>query len=339
MTRPTLISRRSSYPRPHLSSVPGLKFSTTTSASEMSRRARFCPSSSRRLRVTDFLLRAMIGHQRVCPSLRWRPQTRMGSPFPGGSSLMTSAPRSPRSWPQKGPARRLPISTTRTPSRGHGPLTLSAICVLLEGSYDEIASLVDVLAHADLHPVGVAFLQGFQDPTVILVGDGPLVGRIPEERLEHERYLHGAVDEALQSPVAAGLHDGSVELLIQCDEDPDLIFVVIEPAGESLHLPGQLPHALQLAPLYPSCRPPGGVAFEDGPQVVDVPHVLDGERAHGGPAVWRDLDEPLGLEHGESLAYRRPAHPEPLCELLLDQTLLRTILARQDQTAQPLQGP
>src|SRR5215213_9795174 len=203
MTRPGLILLRASYPRPHFSSVPGLKFSTTISPPEMRRRARSCPSRSRRLMVTDFLLRAMIGHQRVRPSLRWRPQARMGSPLPGGSSLMTSAPKSARSWPQKGPASRLPISTTRTPSRGRGPLTLSAIRVLLEGSYDEIASLVDVLAHDDLRPVGVAFLQGFQDPTVILVGDGPLVGRIPEERLEHERYLHGAVDEALQSPVAA----------------------------------------------------------------------------------------------------------------------------------------
>src|SRR5215212_4848026 len=339
MTRPELISRKFSYPKPHLSSVPGLKFSTTTSASEMSRRARFWPSSSRRLRVTDFLLRAMMGHQRVCPSLQWRPQTRMGSPLPGGSSLMTSAPRSPRSWPQKGPARRLPISTTRTPSRGRIPLVLSAIHVLLQCLQDEISSLVDVLAHYGLRLLSLPFLQGFQDPAVILVGDGPLVGRIPEERLEHERYLYGTVDETLQAPVTASPDDGSVELLIQRDEGPDLLLMVIEPAGESLHPTGQVPQALQLAPLYPFRRPPGGVALEDGSQVVDVPHILDGERAHRGPAIRRDLDQPLGLEHGESLAYRRPTHPEPLRELLFDQTLLRTILARQDQTTQPLQGP
>src|SRR5215210_9063476 len=158
MTRPGLMPLRASYPRPHFSSVPGLKFSTTTSASEMRRRARSCPSPSRRLMVTDFLLRAIMGHQRVCPSLRWRPHTRMGSPLPGGSSFMTSAPKSARSWPQKGPARRLPISTTRTPSRGRGPLPLSAIHVLLEGSYNEVASLVDVLAHDDLRPVNVVLL-------------------------------------------------------------------------------------------------------------------------------------------------------------------------------------
>src|ERR671921_1911598 len=158
MTRPGLIPLRSSNPRPHFSNVPGLKFSTTTSASEMSRRASSCPSSSRRLMVTDFLLRAMMGHHRVRPSLRWRPHSRMGSPLPGGSSFMTSAPKSARSWPQKGPASRLPISTTRTPSRGRVPLSPSAIHILLEGSYDEVAALVDVLAHDDLRPVGVAFL-------------------------------------------------------------------------------------------------------------------------------------------------------------------------------------
>src|ERR671913_2400371 len=180
MTRPGLMPLRTSYPRPHFSSVPGLKFSTTTSASEMSRRARFCPSSSRRLRVADFLLRAMMGHHRVRPSLRWRPQTRMGSPLPGGSSFMTSAPKSARSWPQKGPASRLPISTTRTPSSGRVPLSPSAIHILLEGSYDEVAALVDVLAHNDLRPAGVAVLQRFQDLAVIVVGDHPLVRRVPE---------------------------------------------------------------------------------------------------------------------------------------------------------------
>src|SRR5215213_4484876 len=158
MTRPGLMPLRSSYPRPHFSSVPGLKFSTTTSASVVRRRARSCPSSSRRLTVTDFLLRAMMGHQRVCPSLRWRPHTRMGSPLPGGSTFMTSAPKSARSWPQKGPASKLPISTTRTPSRGRTPLLLSAIHILLEGSYNEVAALVDMLAHDDLRPVGVASL-------------------------------------------------------------------------------------------------------------------------------------------------------------------------------------
>src|SRR5215210_3579869 len=154
MTRPGFVSASSLYPRPHLSIVPGLKFSTSTSASAISRRARSCPSSSRRLSVTDFLLRAMIGHQRVRPCFRWRPHTRIGSPLPGGSTFMTSAPKSPRSCPQKGPASRLPISTTRRPSSGR-PLRIH---VLLQGPYYEVPSLVDVLAHHDLGPLRVAGL-------------------------------------------------------------------------------------------------------------------------------------------------------------------------------------
>src|SRR5919112_3461974 len=241
MTRPGLISLKSSYPRPHRSKVPGLKFSTTTSALAMRRRATSCPCSSLKFRVTDFLLRAMIGHQRVRPSLRCLPQRRMGSPLPGGSTLMTSAPKSARSWPQKGPASRLPISTTRTSSRGRGPLAPSAIYFLLECSYNEIASLVDVLAHDDLRPVRVAPLQGPQDLAVVMVGDDPLVGRVPEEGLEHERYLYRAVDEMLQSPVAARLHDDAMKLLVEPDEGPCLLFVILEPSGKTLHLPRELP--------------------------------------------------------------------------------------------------
>src|SRR5918997_2959983 len=207
MTRPGLVSLRSSYPRPHRSSVPGLKFSTTTSALAIRRRANSCPCSSRKFRVTDFLLRAMMGHHRVRPSLRCRPHSRMGSPWPGGSTLMTSAPKSARSWPQKGPASKLPISTTRTPSRGRGPVSTSAIHVLLQCSYDEVAPLVDVLAHDDLRPVRVALVKGLQDLAVVMVGDDPLVGRVPEKGLEYERYLHRALDEAVQAPVAARLHD------------------------------------------------------------------------------------------------------------------------------------
>src|ERR687890_39347 len=338
ITRPGLIPLRSSYPRPHFSSVPGLKFSTTTSDPEMRRRARSCPSSSRRLMVTDFLLRAMIGHQRVRPSLRCLPHCRMGSPLPGGSSFITSAPKSARSWPQNGPASRLPISMTGTPSRGRGPLPFSAIFVILEGPYNEVASLVDVLAHDDLGPVRIAFFERFQDLTVIAVRDDPLVRRVPEKGLEHEGYLDGAVDEALQTPVAAGVDDGAVELLIERDEGPYLLLVILEPASQTLHPTDQLPQSLQLTPLYAFCGPPRSVSLEYGTQVVDVPHILGGERTYRCPAVRRYLDEPLSLEHGESLPYRRPAPPEPLRELLLDQTLLRAVVTRQDQSPQPLQN-
>jgi hypothetical protein len=50
---------------------------------------------------------------------------------------------------------------------------------------------------------------------VIVVGDDTLVRRVPEKGLEHERYLDGAVDEALEALVAARLDDGAVELLVE----------------------------------------------------------------------------------------------------------------------------
>src|SRR5512146_347906 len=49
----------------------------------------------------------------------------MGSPLPGGSTLMISAPMSPSSWPQKGPAISWPISTTRSPASGPAGATVS----------------------------------------------------------------------------------------------------------------------------------------------------------------------------------------------------------------------
>src|SRR3954471_22455092 len=42
----------------------------------------------------------------------------MMSPAPGGSILMTSAPRSPSSWPANGPAMNAPSSRTRRPASG-----------------------------------------------------------------------------------------------------------------------------------------------------------------------------------------------------------------------------
>src|SRR6476620_5387531 len=46
------------------------------------------------------------------------PQPRVSSPTPGRSILITSAPRSARSWPHHGPARMRASSSTRTPASG-----------------------------------------------------------------------------------------------------------------------------------------------------------------------------------------------------------------------------
>src|SRR3989338_10727466 len=103
---------------PHFSSVPGRKFSTTTSALAIKVRAMSRPSSVRRSIVTDFLLRPITGHQGDSPLGLERPHWRIGSPTLGSSSLITSAPKSPNTCPQKGPAISEPISITRNPESG-----------------------------------------------------------------------------------------------------------------------------------------------------------------------------------------------------------------------------
>src|SRR3990167_5731685 len=110
MMRRGLIAFSASYPSPHFSSVPGRKFSSRKSASPTRRRTMSCPSGSRRLAVMHRLPRATTDHQSGKPS---RPHSRMGSPCPGGSTLITSAPMSAKIWPQNGPAMSWPSSMTR----------------------------------------------------------------------------------------------------------------------------------------------------------------------------------------------------------------------------------
>jgi hypothetical protein len=110
---------------PHFSSVPGRKFSTTTSALSIRARATSRPSGARRSRVTELLLRPITGHQGEWPLGLVRPHWRIGSPALGSSSLMTSAPKSPSTWPQNGPAISEPISMTRRPFSGASAMRVS----------------------------------------------------------------------------------------------------------------------------------------------------------------------------------------------------------------------
>ena len=76
------------------------------------------PSGARRLTVTDFLFRPITGHQGDSPCGRLRPHWRIGSPVPGSSTLITSAPKSARICPQNGPAISVPSSMTTRSARG-----------------------------------------------------------------------------------------------------------------------------------------------------------------------------------------------------------------------------
>jgi len=126
-----LMDDNSLQPRPHFSIVPGRKFSSTKSAFRTSSRRSSCPSAWRRSSVTAFLLRATTGHQREGSPCFCRPQTLMGSPWFGGSTLITSAPMSPRICPQKGPASNVPISMTRRSDKGPFLKLVSAMVVFL----------------------------------------------------------------------------------------------------------------------------------------------------------------------------------------------------------------
>src|ERR1044071_2840925 len=110
-----------SQPRFHFSSAPGRKFSITMSQSRARRRAIAWPSACRRSSVIDFLLRDCTCHQSDTP-LRITRQRRSGSPSPGGSTLITSAPKSASVLPQNGPAISVPSSRTLMPFRG--PISL-----------------------------------------------------------------------------------------------------------------------------------------------------------------------------------------------------------------------
>src|SRR5215467_8118662 len=97
--------------------VPGRKFSKTTSARAMRRRRMACPSGAFMFRVRLFLLRLTDMKYVASPPAKGG-QPRVSSPLPGSSTLITSAPMSPRDMAQKGPARTRVRSITRTPARG-----------------------------------------------------------------------------------------------------------------------------------------------------------------------------------------------------------------------------
>ena len=95
MIRDGLIARSCSQPRPHFSRVPGRKFSITISTFATSWRTISRAVSDFRSSVTDFLLRLCEYHQREVPSWSLR-HFLSGSPSPGGSILITSAPNCAR---------------------------------------------------------------------------------------------------------------------------------------------------------------------------------------------------------------------------------------------------
>ena len=100
-----------SQPKPSLSITPGVKASMNTSALRTSRISTSRPPSVRRSRAKPRLLRFIDGTQ-APPKCG-----RKCSPC-SGSTLITSAPMSPKIWPAVGPAMTCVRSRTRVSVSG-----------------------------------------------------------------------------------------------------------------------------------------------------------------------------------------------------------------------------
>ena len=117
MMRRGLIFSSASGPRPQPSMAPGRKFSISTSTSPASCRTMSCARGSFRSRASERLLRDCTCHQTEVPSFSKR-HLRSGSPMPGGSILITSAPKSAKVLAANGPAISWPSSSTFRPLSG-----------------------------------------------------------------------------------------------------------------------------------------------------------------------------------------------------------------------------
>src|SRR3989442_7442628 len=125
--------------------VRGRKFSRRTSLCPTSVRRIAWPSGALRFRVTLFLLRLTDMKYVDSPPAKGG-QLRVSAPFPGSSILRTSAPMSPSSIEQKGPARTRVRPRTRTPASGW---SARAPCFALPDSCGEApGDRVDAVAGA-----------------------------------------------------------------------------------------------------------------------------------------------------------------------------------------------
>src|SRR6185295_3541171 len=213
---PGLRAWTSSGPSPHFSIVPGRKFSSTTSADSHRRSAIAWPSDSRRLSVTERLLRARIDHHSEWSLWRRRPQSRIASP-PGGASIFTtSAPKSPSSVPTYGPASSWPNSITRRSCSGPFP----------RGGRDrssfDIDHLVqkldrpdDVHRHRRLGEPRLAALEGVDDLAVAEQRLRALRVVVPERGAERPRDARDRVQRGLEARRPRRRDDDPVELLIE----------------------------------------------------------------------------------------------------------------------------
>ena len=101
---------------PYRANAPGRKFSTTISASSMSVCSSSISAGDLKSAASESLLRLVLRKYADSPSgANGGPQPRVSSPIPGRSTLMTSAPRSPKIIVHSGPASTRLRSSTLSP--------------------------------------------------------------------------------------------------------------------------------------------------------------------------------------------------------------------------------
>ena len=102
-------------PMPSASAAPGRRLCSMISAWASRPSKASTPSGDFKSSVTDFLPRLNSWKFSASPWRKSGPIRRASSPPSGFSTLITSAPRSAKIAPAKGPASTWPSSTTRTP--------------------------------------------------------------------------------------------------------------------------------------------------------------------------------------------------------------------------------
>src|SRR5574341_2448573 len=128
--------------------TPGRKPSSTTSDVSASFRKRVRPSSIFKFRLRLFLPRFRAPNRMLSP-LRIGGMWRSQSPPPGGSILITSAPKSARMRVQKGPGSSMVRSSTRIPARGAAESVSDMSCLsgCCAGYYGRQCARHTIVAH------------------------------------------------------------------------------------------------------------------------------------------------------------------------------------------------
>src|SRR4051812_10021807 len=154
-----------------------------------------------------------MDHHREWSLWRRRPQSRIGSPDGGASTLTTSAPKSPRRVPTYGPASSWPNSTTRRPVSGGA----SVGAVVADHLQEELLRAQDVHAHDGLGEAGPARTQRAHELAVAKQGLGALRLVAPEHRPERARDARHRAHRDLEARALRGADDQAVERLVEGD--------------------------------------------------------------------------------------------------------------------------